>query len=170
MTDCKALLTLKQNANFKSRMLCLEQCLRSCVLSRLSLSMPRIDFSHLESKSLEYSLESDFDCCGSGFLSVALTEEQEAEAKGLYRVLFLVLQDPDALKTLSFDQITKKKVRSYLKHVHLEEHGSTIFVTLLGEDHIFPKFEDRENIIKETHCNAHFPMRPTLDMIQKTYW
>ena len=115
-------------------------------------------------------MESDFDSFGSGFLSVALTEEQETEAQELYRVSFLIFKDPDALKTLSLNKTTKKKVRSYLKHVHLEEHGSTIFVTLLGEDHIFPKFEDRENIIKETHCNAHFPMRPTLDMIQKTYW
>ena len=78
--------------------------------------LSRIDLSDLESKPLEYSLESDFDAYGSGFLSVALTEEQEAEAKELYRVLFLVLQDPDALKTFSFDKITKKKVRSYLKH------------------------------------------------------
>jgi hypothetical protein len=56
--------------------------------------------SDLESKSLEYSLISDYDARGSGFLSVALTEEQESEPKELYRVLFLVLQDPDALKTL----------------------------------------------------------------------
>jgi hypothetical protein len=62
--------------------------------------LSRIDLSDLESKSLEYSLESDFDACGSGFLSVSLTKEQEAEAKELYPVLFLVLQDPDALKTL----------------------------------------------------------------------
>ena len=62
--------------------------------------LSRIDLSDLESKTLEYSLESDFDAYGSGFLSVALTEEQEAEAKELYRVLFLVLQDPDALKIL----------------------------------------------------------------------
>jgi hypothetical protein len=125
--------------------------------------------SDLESKSLEYSLESDFDACGSVFLSVALTEEQEAEAKELYRVLFLVLQDPDALKTLSFDKITKKKVRSYVKHVRLGEDGSTIFVTHLGEEYILPKFEDRERIIKGTHSNGHFPMRSTLEMIQRTY-
>jgi len=106
-------------------------------------------------------LESDFDACGSGFLSVALTEEQEGEAKELYRVLFLVLQDPDALKTLSFDKITNEKVRRYLKHVRLGKDGPTIFVTHKGEDYILAKFEDRERIIKDTHCNAHFPMRPT---------
>jgi len=50
--------------------------------------LSRIDLSDLERKSLEYSLESDSDACGSGLLSVALTEEQEAEAKKLYRVLF----------------------------------------------------------------------------------
>ena len=43
--------------------------------------LSRIDLSDLESKSLEYSLESAFDAYGSGFLSVSLTEEQEAEAK-----------------------------------------------------------------------------------------
>ena len=75
--------------------------------------------SDFESKSLESSLESDLDAYGSGFLSIDLTEEEEAVVKKLYRVLFLVLQDPDALKTLSFDKITKRKVRSYLKHVLL---------------------------------------------------
>jgi hypothetical protein len=65
-------------------------------------------FFRFGEKSLECSLESDFDGCGSGFLSVALTEEQEAEAKELYRVLFLLLQNPDSLKTLSFDKIPKK--------------------------------------------------------------
>jgi len=57
-------------------------------------------------------LGSDSDASGSGFLSVTLTKEQQPEAKEVYRVLFLVLQDLDALKTLSFDKVTKKKVRS----------------------------------------------------------
>ena len=64
--------------------------------------LSRIDLSDLESKSLEYSLESDIDACGSGVLSIALTEEQEVEAKDLYQVLFLVLRDPDALKLCHF--------------------------------------------------------------------
>jgi len=64
--------------------------------------LSRIDLSYLESKSLEYSLESDIDACGSGVLSIALTEEQEVEAKDLYQVLFLVLRDPDALKLCHF--------------------------------------------------------------------
>jgi len=63
-----------------------------------------------------------------------------------------------------------KKVRSYLKHVLLGEYGSTIFVSHLGEKHILPKFEDREIIIKNTHSNGYFLMRPTLQMIQRTYW
>jgi len=105
-------------------------------------------------------VESDFDAYGSGFLSVALTEEQEA----------VVLQDPDALKTLSFDKITKKKVRRYLKHVRLGEDGSTIFVSHLGEEYILPQFEDRDRSIKDTHSNGHFQMRPTLEMIQRTNW
>ena len=71
---------------------------------------------------------------------------------------------------MSFDKITKKKVRRYLKHVRLGEGGSTIVVTHLGEEYILPRFEDRERIIKDTHCNGHFPMRPTLEMIQRTYW
>ena len=57
----------------------------------LGYILSRFDFSDLESKSLEYFLESDLDAWGS-----ALTEEQKAEAKELYRVLFLVLQHPDA--------------------------------------------------------------------------
>jgi len=43
--------------------------------------------------------------------------------------------------------MTKKKVRSYLKHVPLGEDGSKIFLTPLGEEYIFPKFEDRESVI-----------------------
>ena len=114
MTDCKALLTLKENANCKSRLMRWHLVLQQFTFGikhvkkeeNLGDILHRIDLSDLESKSLEYSLESDFDACGSGFLSVALTEEQEAEAKEIYRVLFLVIQDPDALKTLSFDKIT----------------------------------------------------------------
>jgi len=177
MTDCKALLTLNENANFKSRLMRWHLALQQFTFGiknvkgekNLGDTLSGIDLSDLESKCLEYFWESDFDACGSGFLSVALTEEQEAEAKELYRVLVLVLQDPEALKTLSFDKITKK-VRSYVKHIRLGEDGSTIFVTHLGEEYILPKFEDRERIIKDTHSNGHFPMRPTLKMIQRTYW
>jgi hypothetical protein len=70
--------------------------------------------------------------------------DQEPKGKELYRVLFLALQNPDALKTLSLDKITKKKVRSYLNHVRLGREGFTIFVTYLGQEYILPKFEDRE--------------------------
>jgi hypothetical protein len=125
MTDCKAFLTLKENANFKSRLMRWHLALQQFTFGIKHLKgeenlgdiLSRIDLSDLESKSLENFLKSDFNAYGSGFLSVALTEEQEAEVKQLYRVLFLVLQDPDALKTLSFDKITNKKVKSYLKHV-----------------------------------------------------
>ena len=70
----------------------------------------RINLSDLDTKSLACSLESDFDACESGLLSVALTHKQEPEAKELYRVLFLVLQDPGALKTPSFDKSTKRNL------------------------------------------------------------
>ena len=115
-------------------------------------------------------MESDFDSFGSGFLSVALTEEQETEAQELYRVSFLIFKDPDALKTLSLNKTTKKKVRSYLNHVRLGEDGSRIIVTHVREEYVLSKFEDRERIIKDTRCNRHFPMIPTLEMIQRTYW
>jgi hypothetical protein len=132
--------------------------------------LSRIDLSDLESKSLEYSLESNFDACGSGLFSIYFTEKQEAEAKKLYRVLFLVLQDSNALETLSFDKITMEQVRIYVKHVRLGEDGSTIFVTHVGEDHVLPNFEDRERIIQATHSNGHFLMRPTLETSPRTYW
>ena len=125
--------------------------------------LSRFDFSDLESKSLEYFLESDLDAWGS-----ALTEEQKAEAKELYRVLFLVLQHPDALKTLSFDEITKKKARRCIKHVRLED-DSTICLSDLGEERVPPQYKDRERIIKDTHSNGYFRMRHTLEMIQRTF-
>ena len=96
------------------------------------------------------------DAYGSGFLSDALTEEQESEARKLYRVWLLVLRDPDALKTLSFDKITKQKVRSYLKHVRLGGDGSKIFASHLDEECILPKFEDGDRIIRDTHFHGHF--------------
>jgi hypothetical protein len=82
---------------------------RGWEFGRHSLSNRFVRFGE---QSLKTFWESDSDACGSGFLSVAMTEQQKAEAKELYQVLFLVLQDPDALKTLLFDKITKKKVRS----------------------------------------------------------
>jgi hypothetical protein len=99
MTDCKALLTLKENANFKSRLIRWHLALQQFTFGikhvkgeeNMGDILSRIDLSDLESTSLEYSLESHFDACGSGFLSVALTREQETEAKELYRVLFLIL-------------------------------------------------------------------------------
>jgi hypothetical protein len=105
MTDCKALLTLKENANFKSRPMKWHLALQRFTFGikhvkgeeNLGDILSRIDLSDLESKSLEYSLESDFDACGSGSLSVALKEEQEAEAKEFYRVLFLILQDLESI-------------------------------------------------------------------------
>jgi len=117
MSGHRAFLTLKQNANFKSRLMRWHLALPQFTFGIkhvkgeqiLGKILSRIDLSDLESKSLEYSLESDFDAFGIGFLSVALTEEQESEGKELFRVLFLVLQDADALKTLSFDKITKDK-------------------------------------------------------------
>ena len=86
MTDCKALLTLKENANFKSRLIRWHLALQQFTFGikhvkgeeNMGDILSRIDLSDLESKPLEYSLESDFDAYGSGFLSVALTEEQEA--------------------------------------------------------------------------------------------
>jgi len=115
MTDCKVLLTLKGKADFKSRLMRWHLALQQFIFGIHHVKeedLSRIDLSDLESKSLEYSLESNFDACGSGLFSIYFTEKQEAEAKELYRVLFLVLQDLDALKTLSFDKVTKKKVRS----------------------------------------------------------
>jgi hypothetical protein len=110
MIDCQALLTLKVNANFKSRLMRWHLALQQFTFGtkhvkgeeNLEDILSRIDLSDLESKSLEYSLESDIDACGSGVLSIALTEEQEVEAKDLYQVLFLVLRDPDALKLCHF--------------------------------------------------------------------
>jgi len=80
MTDCKALLTLKDNANFKSRLMRWHLALQQFTFGikdvkgeeNLGDILSRIDLSYLESKSLEYSLDSDFDACGSGFLSVCL--------------------------------------------------------------------------------------------------
>ena len=56
----------------------------------------------LESKFLDIFLKSDLDAHGAGFLSVSLTKEQDKEARKLYRVLFLVFQDPDALELYIF--------------------------------------------------------------------
>jgi hypothetical protein len=140
MTDCKALLTLKENANFKSRLMRWHLALQQCTFGIKHLKgeenlgdiLSRIDLSDLESKSLKYIpwiIQ---------IIPVALTGEQETEAKELCRVLlFRVLQDQDALKTISFDKITNKKVRSCLKHIRLGEDGSTIFVTHLGKSIIF---------------------------------
>jgi hypothetical protein len=127
--------------------------------------LSRMNLSDLDTKSLECSLESDLDACESGLLSVALTHKQEPEAKELYRVLFLALQDPGALKTPSFDKITKKKIGSYPKHVHLGEDGSVSFVTHLGEEYFLPKLKDREGNIKDTRSNGHFPMMSSVMMI-----
>lgn len=41
--------------------------------------LSRIELSELEGKALDYSLESDLDAHGSGFDSLALTEEQESD-------------------------------------------------------------------------------------------
>ena len=65
MTDNKALLTLKENANFKSRLLRWHLALQqfSCGIKhvkgqeKLGDILSRIDFPDLESKSCEYSLE-----------------------------------------------------------------------------------------------------------------
>ena len=95
------------------------------------------------------------DAYGTRFLSLAL-----AEAKELLRVSFLVLQDPDALKTLSFDKITKK-LQKLSRPCSLRKDDSKISVSHLGEDLILPKPEDRERITRNSHSNEHFPMRPT---------
>jgi hypothetical protein len=76
MTDCKALLTLKENANFVSRLMRWHLALQQFTFGikhvkgeeNLGDILSRIDLSDLESKSLGYSLESDFDSYGLGFV------------------------------------------------------------------------------------------------------
>ena len=57
-------------------------------------------------------------------------------------------QDPNALKTLSFDKITHEKVKNCLKHVRLGGNSSKSFVVHLGKKYVLPKFKDRERIVQ----------------------
>jgi len=92
MSDCNALLSLNENANFKSRLMRWHLALQQLTFKIKHVKgeeksgdiLSQIDLSDLESKSFEYSLESNFDVCASGYLSVALTEEQEPECQELY--------------------------------------------------------------------------------------
>jgi len=68
MSGHRAFLTLKQNANFKSRLMRWHLALPQFTFGIKHVKgeqifgkiLSRIDLSDLESKSLEYSLESDF--------------------------------------------------------------------------------------------------------------
>ena len=60
------------------------------------------------------------------------------------------LQTPQSIEFLSYDKITKTKVKKYLKYVRFDEDGETILIKHLGEEFILPKFEDRPESFRWT--------------------
>jgi hypothetical protein len=76
--------------------------------------------------------------------------------------LYEGLQTPESIEFLSYDKITKKQVKKYLKYVHSNGDGDTILIKHLGEEFILPKFEDRPQIIRLNHSDGHHPFRVTI--------